>query len=433
MKIVILAGGKGTRLGLTDKPKPMVPVAGRPLLERLVDVGKAAGFSEFVFLNGHLAEVIEEHFGDGSRFGVQIEHVTEPEPLGTAGAIRHARHLLTEPFIVLYGDVLIDLDLKHMAEYALQKGGLGTLFVHPNDHPHDSDLVLTDDAARITAFLSKPHAPGQFLPNLVSGAIYVLAPGAIDFVPEEGSSDWGKDIFPAIIDAGKDIYAYRSIEYAKDVGTPERLKKGESDLASGRVAKLSRRTPKPAIFYDRDGVLNVEIGGVHQPDALQLIASAGPALKKVNRAGIPAICVTNQPDLAKGMFTFDDLRRVFAALDTALAEHGAYLDDTYFCPHHPEKGWPGEVPELKIDCECRKPGAGMLKAARDMHNLDLEQSWIIGDKYCDIAAIKSVGGRGVLVRTGHNGADRDKFPNVTPDFIADDVGQATDYILERMS
>lgn len=433
MKIVILAGGKGTRLGLTDKPKPMVPVAGRPLLEHLVAVGKTSGFEEFVFLNGHLAEVIEDHFGDGSHFGVKIEHVREAEPLGTAGAVRQARDLLTEPFIVLYGDVLIDLDLAHLAEFARHKGGLGSLFVHPNDHPYDSDLVLKDEAARITAFLSKPHEPNQYLPNLVSGAIYVLTPGAIDFVPEQGASDWGKDIFPAIIANGQDIYAYRSIEYAKDVGTPARLEKGESDLASGRTAKLSRRSPKPAIFYDRDGVLNVEIDGVHSPEELKLITGAGIALKKVNRAGIPAICVTNQPDLAKGLLTRDDLQLVFAALDTGLAESGAYLDDTYFCPHHPEKGWPGEVPELKVLCNCRKPGAGMLKTAAQTHFLDLPNSWIVGDKYCDIAAMQSVGGRGVLVRTGHNGSDAEKFPDVTPDFIADDILHATDYILGLMT
>lgn len=433
MKIVVLAGGKGTRLGLTDKPKPMVPVAGRPLLERLVEVGKASGFHDFVFLNGHLAEVIETHFGDGSAFGVRIEHVREPSPLGTAGAIRDARLLLTEPFIVLYGDILIDLDLAHFAAFAKAKGGVGALFVHPNDHPHDSDLVVADEDARISAFLSKPHAPGQFLPNLVSGAIYVLSPRAIDYVPDTGSTDWGKDIFPRIIEAGEDLYAYRSIEYAKDVGTPDRLAKGESDLASGRTARLSRRTPKPAIFYDRDGVLNQEIGGVHRPDDLKLIPGAGPALKKVNRAGIPSVCVTNQPDLAKGLFTRADLQQVFAALDTGLAESGAYLDDTYYCPHHPEAGWPGEVPELKIPCDCRKPGAGMLKSAAEMHNLDLARSWIVGDKYCDIAAMQSVGGKGVLVKTGHNGSDAAKFPDVKPDFIADDILMATDYILGQMT
>lgn len=428
MKIVILTGGKGTRLGLVDKPKPMVPVDGRPLLERLVDAGKASGFTEFVFLNGHLAEVIEEHFGDGSRFGVSIEHVREPAPLGTAGAIRDARHLLTEPFIVLYGDILIDVDLAHFAAFHRRKGGAASLFVHPNDHPHDSDLVEADEDGRILAFLPKPHPPRAFLPNLVNAALYVLGPKVIDYVPADRPSDWGKDIFPALVAASERLYAYRSIEYAKDIGTPDRLVKGEGDLKAGRTKRLSRQYPRPAIFIDRDGVLNREINGVHRAEDLELLAGAGPAVKLANRAGVPAICVTNQPDLAKGLFGYPDLRRVFAALDTRLAEHGAYLDDAYFCPHHPESGHPGEVAALKIVCDCRKPQPGMLKKAAEAHNLDLERSWIIGDKYCDIAAAHSVGARGVLVRTGHNGTDKAKF-NLTPDHVADDVLEAVKFVL----
>ncbi len=432
MKIVILAGGRGTRLGLVDKPKPMVPVAGRPLLERLVEAGVASGFREFVFLNGHLAEVIEDHFGDGSRFGVKVEHVREPEPLGTAGAIRHARHLLAEPFLVIYGDILIDVDLEHLSSFHKAKGGAGALFVHPNDHPYDSDLVVADDEARILSFLSKPHPPGQILPNLVNAAIYLLTPRAIEFVPADRPSDWGKDVFPAMLDAGERLYAYRSIEYAKDIGTPDRLAKGESDLASGKTSRLSRRMAKPAIFFDRDGVLNREINGVHRPGDLELLPRSAAAVKSVNRSGVPAICVTNQPDLAKGLFSSADLQNVHAALDTRLAaEAGAYLDDIYFCPHHPEMGWSGEVVELKIECECRKPKPGMLLTAADNHNLDLTRSWIIGDKYCDVAAARAVGARGVLVRTGHAGSDRAKF-DFEPDFIADDAFAAVEHILGEL-
>ena len=264
MKVVILAGGKGTRLGLTDRPKPMVDLAGRPVLQHLVELAVSAGFQDFLFLNGHLAEVIEDHFGDGSRFGARISHVREPSPVGTAGAVRDVRRLLTEPFLVLYGDIYSDIDLRHFAHFAESKGGIGAVFVHPNDHPHDSDLVEVDDSGRITRFHPKPHAEGTVLPNLVSGAIYVLTPEAIDAIPPEGSWDWGRDILPIMAQAGgRPLYAYRSIEYSKDIGTPDRLKKVEMDLASGRVARLSRRSPKPAIFFDRDGVLNYDEGGVH--------------------------------------------------------------------------------------------------------------------------------------------------------------------------
>lgn len=432
MKVVILAGGKGTRLGLTDRPKPMVPIAGKPLLERLVDVSLAAGLDEFVFLNGHLAEVIEDHFGDGSRFGAKITHVREAAPLGTAGCVRAARELLTETFVVIYGDILIDLDLAHFVQFHRERGGVATLFVHPNDHPFDSDLVSVDQDARITALHSKPHAPDQLLPNLVSAALYVVEPEAIDFVPDGVKCDWTKDVFPRILAESRPIYAYRSIEYAKDMGTPDRLTKGEGDIASGRVSKLSRRAAKPAIFVDRDGVLNCEVNGVHCPEDLVLLDGVGPAVKSVNRAGVPLICVTNQPDVAKGFMSFGDLDRVLAALDTELAKDGAYLDELYYCPHHPEQGWDGEVADLKITCECRKPRPGMLLRAAEEHNVDLRNSWLIGDRFADLAAAREVGAKTALVSTGHAGQDRDKF-DFTPDLEVPDFAAAIDHILGALA
>ncbi|MGZ3304301.1 MAG: HAD-IIIA family hydrolase [Asticcacaulis sp.] len=428
MKVVILAGGKGTRLGLSGIPKPMVPVDGVPLLERLVNTAKASGFTEFVFLNGFLSEVIEEHFGDGSAFGVKIDYVREPEPLGPAGAVRLAKDLLTEPFIVIYGDILIDVDLRHFADFALSHGGAGTLFVHPNDHPHDSDLLEVDETGLIVGFYPKPHAEGERLPNLVSAALYVLYPEAIDFVPEGRPSDWGHDVFKTII-ASRPLYAYRSVEYAKDIGTPSRLQKAEGHLREGRVAGLSRRNLKPAIFIDRDGVLNEEHGGVLSAGQMKLLPGAAAAVRKVNDAGIPLICVTNQPFLAKGMITWPGLRAVHAEMDCQLAEQtGGYIDDMFICPHHPEKGWPGEVPELKIECDCRKPLPGLLHQAADFHGLDLNRSWMVGDRYCDIAAGVAAGMKTVLVRTGHGGNDKKSFA-VEPDYIADDLAAATDYIL----
>src|SRR5690349_4974943 len=139
MKVIVLAGGKGTRLGLDGIPKVMVPVDGVPLLERTIKTSADCGFSDLLILTGHLGELIERHFGDGSRFGAKIEYVREAQPLGTAGAFNQIRERLTEPFLVVYGDVLLDVDFKAFANAALKNGGAGTLFAHPNDHPFDSD------------------------------------------------------------------------------------------------------------------------------------------------------------------------------------------------------------------------------------------------------------------------------------------------------
>lgn len=430
MKAVILAGGKGTRLGLTDIPKPMVTVDGKPLLHRLIEQCRQFGFDEIVMLSGHLGQVIEEYFGNGSRFGVRITHVIEFAPLGTAGAFAQIASDLREPFLVLYGDILIDVDLKHFAEFALSRGGEGSLFVHPNDHPHDSDLVEVDETGRIVNFLPKPHESGVSLPNLVSAAIYVLNPSALHFIPE-GAADWGKDVFPAMARDGA-LYAYKSLEYAKDIGTPHRLKKAEASLRDGTVARLSRRARKGAVFLDRDGVINEERDGILKPQQLILIDGAASAIKRLNSSGVPAICVTNQPSIAKGNLSWDGLKHVHNRLDTLLADAcGAYIDDMFVCPHHEEKGWPGEVKELKIDCDCRKPKPGLLVTAASFHNIDLEKSWMVGDRYCDLAAGSAVGAKTILVKTGHNGSDRSKF-SMTPDYIADDIAVAVQIILELL-
>ena len=307
MKVVILAGGKGTRLGLGGVPKALVPIDGAPLLERTVAGISRQGLTDFLILTGYLGDRISERLGDGSRFAATIDYVREAEPLGTAGSFNQVRDRLTEPFIVVYGDVLMDVDLAAMTDFARRKGGAGTLFAHPNDHPFDSDLLETDAEGRILAVHPKPHEDDVRHPNLVSAALYVLSPTALDYVPREGASDWGKDILPRIA-KNEPLYAYRSCEYVKDIGTPERLARAERHLREGRVDRLALRTLKPVVFFDRDGVINEDRGGVHSPGQVALIPGAARAIRLFNDAGIPVVCVTNQPDLAKGMMTWDDLR-----------------------------------------------------------------------------------------------------------------------------
>jgi histidinol-phosphate phosphatase family protein len=432
MKVVVLNGGKGSRLGLKDKPKPMAQVAGKPLLERILEIARTSGFRDFLFLNGHLAEVIEGHFGDGGHFGIHIQHVREQAPLGTAGAVRAVRSLLPEPFLLLYGDILIDVDLKHFAAAHSQSGSVATLFVHPNDHPRDSDLIEADGEGRIRRFIVKPHPADVILPNLVSAALYAVNPLAIDYVPTNGPSDWAHDVFPQIVAAGLPLSAYRSLEYAKDVGTPERLQLAEADLLSGRVSRMSRRQAKPAVFFDRDGVLNKEINGVHRPGDLLLFPDVGATVRRVNRAGVPAICITNQPDVAKGFVSFETLTEIFAALDTALATEGAYLDDVYYCPHHPERGWPGEVETLKIACDCRKPEPGMLRMAAQEHYLDLSRSWMIGDRYIDVEAAHAAGAKAVLLCRDTPERPVDTRLSV-PDFIATSLSEAVSIVLDNIT
>lgn len=429
MKIVVLCGGRGTRLGLGDKPKPMVLVEGVPLLERLVGLAARQGFKEFLFLAGHGSAIIEQHFGSGERWGVSIEHVSEPSPLGSAGCFREVRDKLAAPFLVIYGDVLFDVDLTAFAAFGQAAGGMATLFVHPNDHPEDSDLVEVDETGQIIAFHAKPHLPGSRHANLVNAAIYYMDPRALDYLPAHDPCDWGHDVLPRMSREAA-VFAYRSCEYVKDIGTPDRLVRAIRHLREGRVARLSGCNAKPVVFVDRDGVINEERGGVFKPDEVALIPGSAEAIRRLNDAGVPVICVTNQPFIAKGQIDWPGLRAVGAEIDHQLAAAaGAFLDDVRICPHHPESGWEGEVAALKIACACRKPAPGLLLEAARFHNIDLGHSWMVGDRFVDIVAGHGAGARTILVETGAAGSDRGAHA-VAPERIAGNLEHAVALIMD---
>ena len=176
MKLVIIAGGKGTRLGLKDIPKPMVQVGNIPLLEHQIRLAKKNDIDDIYILSGYLSEVIEGYFGDGSAFGVKITYIKENVPFGTAGAVRQLEDKINDRFIVFYGDVLLDIDIKSFMKYDSLSDSIATIIVHPNDHPYDSDLVEIDDENIVTAFHSKPHNTNRYYRNLVNAAVYILSP-----------------------------------------------------------------------------------------------------------------------------------------------------------------------------------------------------------------------------------------------------------------
>lgn len=385
MKCVIIAGGKGTRLGLSNIPKPMAPVRGVPIIEHQVRLAARYGFNEVVILAGYLASVIVDHLGDGSRYGVRIEYRIESEPLGTGGALLQVEDSIEDDFLVLYGDVFVDMNLRALVEFHRQVPAAGTLVVHPNSHPADSDLVETGDGWTVRAFHPKPHNEGTYR-NLVNAALYVLGPQIFRYIPRNGACDLGKHVFPAVLAAGETLRAYSTPEYLKDMGTPERLSEVEQDLSADKPARRNLESRQKCIFLDRDGIINTESGGVLSPAEFELTPGIVQALRKINASDYLAVVVTNQPFIAKGLMTEETLYAVHAKMDTLLGIEGAFVDALYYCPHHPEKGWPGEVPELKIDCDCRKPKPGMILSAAERFNIDLASSFIVGDNIRDTQA-----------------------------------------------
>jgi histidinol-phosphate phosphatase family protein len=428
-QMAILAGGSGSRMGrhLGELPKVMAPIGGKPLLQHQLELGRRHGFTEAVLLTGHGAEALERHFGDGSALGVRLRYVRDERPLGTAGALLHALPELADCFLVLYGDTLLEVDLGRLWARHQDSGADLTLFLHPNDHPHDSDLVEVDDAEHVVAFHPHPHPPELWVPNLANAALYVVTKRALADVPVE-KADLARDVFPRLLARGARLRGYRSPEYIKDMGTPERYARGVADFESGRLTRSSLDAPRPAVLLDRDGTLNRHVGYVRHPQELELEEGAGVAVRRLNRAGLRTALITNQPVVARGECTEAELRRIHGRLELLLGREGAYLDRLYSCPHHPDRGFPGERPELKGPCACRKPGTGLVeRAARELH-LDVAGSWLVGDTTVDVRTARAAGMRSVLLRTGQAGADA-RFPD-RPDYVFLSLGEAVDFILE---
>ena len=429
--LVIAAGGLGTRLAsvIGDLPKVLVPVGGKPLLEHQLELAATTGIEEVTIFAGHRAEKIHEFVADGSRFGLKVRVFTENEPLGSAGAMLQSLDLLPENFIVLFGDVMLAVDFQRVAQFHLEREADVTILVHPNDHPHDSDLVETDADDWVTAIHAYPHPPGKVFDNLVNASLHVVRREALRrWGSSSGKRDFTKDIMLGLLASGGRVLAYRSGEYIKDIGTPSRLERAEADWQAGRITLQNSGQGQPAIFLDRDGTLCVEKGHLRTPEDLEMLPGVGSTLRALRQAGFRLVILTNQPVIARGEATERDVAAVHRKLAWEIGKEGAYLDAVYLCPHHPKRGFPGERVDLKIECECRKPGTKMVEQACHDLGIDAAQSWMIGDRTVDVEMARRAGLQSVLLRTG--AAGRDGKYSATPDYTVDDLAAAAAVILQ---
>lgn len=397
MKTIIMAGGRGTRIAelFPNIPKPLIPVNGVPILEREIRSLAAQGFDDIILTVGYLADKIINYFGDGSKLGVKIDYFVEKTPLGNAGALFRLKDKIgEEPFFLLNADAAFDVDFKRMLEYHKQKGGLVTLFTHPNSHPYDSGLIITDKEGHVDQWLSKEDVRPQWYENRVNAGLHVIDPKVLELSSKSiilsSKVDLDRQVLKPLCGTGK-MFCYDSPEYVKDMGTPERFHQVENDYKSGVVQTKNLHNKQKAIFLDRDGTINKYVGFLRNIDDFELIDGAAEAIKLINQSGYLAIVVTNQPVIARGEVTWEQLNEIHRKMETLLGKEGAYVDSIYICPHHPDKGFAGERPEYKIVCDCRKPKPGLLlKAAKDF-NIDLSKSYMIGDDDRDVQAGQNAG------------------------------------------
>ena len=432
MRAIIQAGGKGSRLRSITKdkiPKPMVSVLGKPLLQWQIEYLCSSGIDEIILIIGYLGDVIREYFKDGKGFGVSITYIEEKQPLGTAGGLYYLKEYVQkhETLLFLYGDIFFDIDLSKMEKFHLDKKSILTAFLHPNGHPFDSDIIEVDEKQKIINLLPKGEKRNKWYGNLVNAALYMIQSDVIQPLDKAQKLDFERDILLEMIKKSAPVFGYRSTEYVKDVGTEERLYSIEKDIRSGLIEKRNLRNRQKCIFLDRDGTLTKASGLIDSEEKLEVMDCAVNAIRNINASEYLAILVTNQPVVARGMCTLEDVKCIHKKLETLLGEKEVYLDDIIFCPHHPDKGFPEENPMYKVKCKCRKPETGMMEEMKNRYNISLEESWIVGDMTIDIMTGKNAGVRTALVLTGESGKDG-KY-SVLPDIIGQDVECAVRQII----
>lgn len=387
MKALILAGGKGTRLvNITNDeiPKPMAVIAGKPIIVWAIETLKKNGVNEIIISVNHLKEKIMNYLKDGRDFGVQISYIEETTPLGSGGSLFYLKDKVSSDFIVCSGDTIFDINIKRMLEYHKQKRSEITLLTHPNIHPFDSDLIETDENGKVLRIDSKNNVRDYYYNNNVNAGFFIINPSALDYFKTEAKVNMEHDFINSIIEQKRNVFAYKSTEFIKDVGTVDRFYKVEREIQSNLVANRNYSHKQKAIFLDRDGTINVYKGFINNADQIELLNGVSDAIKMINESEYLAIIVSNQPVIARGEATKQEVDRMFKKIDTLLGEKGAFIDAVYYCPHHPKSGFEGEVKELKINCDCRKPKIGLLEKAVKDYNLDLSKCFIIGDSNLDI-------------------------------------------------
>lgn len=419
MRVIIMAGGKGTRVAEINKtvPKPMIEIMGKPILEYQIELLKEQGFKEITIIVGHLREKIVSYFGGGENHGIEIKYIQEDEPLGTAGALFYFRDS-QEDILLINGDIIFDMNLSKLIEFHEEHGAEATIVTHPNSHPYDSGIVECDKDSKVIAWGHKEEKR-KWYRNNVNAGIHIIGKKVLKRFNELKRLDLDRDVLKPLIADGT-LYSYSTTEYIKDMGTPDRYYKVVEDLQSGLVKRRNISRKQKAIFLDRDGTINKYVGFLTEIEKFELKEDVAKAIKLINDSEYLAIVVTNQPVVARGEVTEKELNRIHAKMETLLGNEGAYVNDIFYCPHHPDAGFDGEVRELKIVCNCRKPEIGLFLQAQEKYNIDLAQSWMVGDTQTDMLAGKRAGCKVAMVGKNPNYSCYDSLYNCIKEILGEE-------------
>lgn len=385
--IVILVGGKGSRVKslLKGKSKPEIEIISKKKiidfqLEKLSKLNK-----KIFFLSNIKYKNLKKYISDNYKKKINFEFIEEKKSLGTAGCLSSLLHKKYNNFIILDGDLIFNIDFIKFLKFHKKKRSDCTLFVHPNNHPYDSDAIEIDDNSKVINLFNKTRLNK---PNLCLSGLKIIKKEVLKNIYKNKYQDFTKDLLKKILKQKKKVFAYNSREYIKDVGTIDRIKQARKDININKFKFGNYNKKRPAIFLDKDGVIVKLKKNNHYQNNKNIYNKSFKALSKINNSEFLCVMITNQPAVAKGIISVNNLKKDLQKLEVTFGLKNLYFDRVYFCPHHPKKGFKGENKKYKINCNCRKPKNGMfLKAIKEL-NIDKYNSFMIGDSLSDYYASK---------------------------------------------
>ncbi len=419
---VIIAGGKGTRFSKIYKgPKPLVPfINSKRLIDIQIEKLMENGINDIHILTGYKGNEFIK-WQDKWQDKVQIMLHREKVPLGSGGCLSILKKVqLSEDVVVLLGDLIFDINIKAFYKFYRKTKSDVSVLIHPNDHPYDSDIA--ELKGNIITEISRGK---KTVANRTVAGMYIIKKELIREIKQE-KKDLSKDILKKWINGKQKVTGYYSYEYVKDAGKADRFGLIKKHFIEGKMVRRKYGYKRPAIFLDRDGVINEYKGLIYKKEDIVLKDKSAEAIKKLNENDYFSIVTTNQPVVARGLCSIKELEEINGYMEYLLGKDHAYVDKVYYCPHHPDKGYEGENKKYKIDCNCRKPKIGMIEKALKEFPIDMDNSWVIGDSFRDIQMAHNANLLSVLILTGEKWKDAKK---IDPLFTSVNLPDAVSMIL----
>lgn len=429
-QVVVLMGGLGTRLGLKDRPKAMADIQGLPFFEYQLRLLRRWGFFKFLFLVGYQADCIEDYFGNGSKWQVDIRYSYDgPEQLGTGGALKNAEEKLEEEFLLLYGDSFMDIDYQETVyRYYMERsaGKSGIMTILRNEDRYDKSNVVYQEGKLLLYDKVNTNDRMQFIDYGVS----MLSRSILTGVEKNRKFDLA-ELLTGLSKEGR-LAAQVVTKRFYEIGNPSSMQ----EFCAYARKRFYEKTG--AVFFDRDGVINElsyndDIEQLDSPFSVKEFVyrpGAVEALLSIQNKGYYIFIVTNQPAAAKGKTSLTRLYDLNTWMVQDLQKKGVFLEFINMCPHHPSGDKGSRYPFLIRECGCRKPEPGLITDLMRVYNIDPDNSYMVGDSHTDVIAGTKAGIQTVLVGTLKCDACQ-RLQGNHPDFIIKDMAELEQIIVKR--